>query len=279
VTTATAVPVDNLVRAMFGPAAAELRTQTDEAGDGGVLFGHFAVFNQWTEINSMWEGNFLERIVPGALAATIAERRDQIKILYDHGQDPQLGNKPLGAIRILTEDQTGGYYEVDLLRDAAGGLVSYNRDFIAPAAKAKLLGASFRFRVAEEEWDRSGRSSKYNPDGLDERSITRLDLYEFGPVTFPAYDSATAQMRCGTDRFNDHLLNDPVFVARFIERVGPSVVDQIRASLPPTVEDGTQPPATADGGEEDSTQRRAAYFASATAGFDAHLSRLKEATQ
>ena len=66
-------PTDNLVRALFGPESAELRAQTDGV-DGGTLFGHFAVFDKWTEINSAWEGQFMERIAPGAFADTIAER-------------------------------------------------------------------------------------------------------------------------------------------------------------------------------------------------------------
>lgn len=288
----TAAPVDNLVRAMFGRNAAELRAQTDDGGDGGTLFGHAAVFNQWTEIHSMWEGDFIERIAPGAFADTLADPARDVKVLYDHGQDPQLGNKPLGAIRSLREDRKGLHYEVDLLRGHDGALVPYNRDFIAPAAKAGLLGASFRFKVSGESWDESGDVKDYNPKGLPERTITRIDpLYELGPVTFPAYDSATAAVRsCGTDRFFDSLLNDDRFVARFRERVGPAIAAQIRAGLPPTVEAGptsrtdapteppVTPPVTADGGEEDTHQRRLEVHARSVAGFVAHLERLKETT-
>jgi HK97 family phage prohead protease len=307
-TPSTAAPVDNLVRASFGPASAELRAQTD-GGDGGTLFGHFAVFNQWTEISSMWEGNFVERIAPGALTDTIRTRGDQVKVLYDHGQDPQIGNKPLGAIRSLTEDKKGGYYEVDLLRGADGNLVPYNRDFIAPAARAGLLGASFRFKVTEETWNTSGETSDHNPKGLDERTITGMDLYEFGPVTFPAYEAATAGVRCGTDRFLDSLLNDPRFIARFTERLGAGAVDRILGDLTlvgghgpeltklragtqiiPNVRnttaadgpDDTNPPdedPAAGQSTEDTQQRRLDYFQRKTAGFERSLSRLKEAPQ
>ena len=283
--TSTAAPVDNLVRALFGPESAELRAAAD-GGDGGTLFGHFAVFNQWTEIDSMWEGNFLERLAPGAFAATLADPARQVKVLYDHGHDPQLGNKPLGAIRDIGEDRTGAFYEVDLLRDTSGTLVPYNRDFIVPAARAGLLGASFRFAVTHEDWDMSGDVTDDNPKGLDLRTITGVELFEFGPVTFPAYDAASASVRCGTDRWIDHFLNDPAFVARLRERVGPGVVDQIRTALPPTVDGGpcvaqtatdppqrgapTEPPsadpATTDGGEE--LQRRLDAHAKRTAAYE-----------
>jgi hypothetical protein len=40
------------------------------AANGGMptLVGHFASFNEWTEIRSTVEGHFMERIAPGATA-------------------------------------------------------------------------------------------------------------------------------------------------------------------------------------------------------------------
>jgi len=37
--------------------------------------------------------------------------------------------------------------------------------------------------------------SDYNPDALPERTIHEVELFEFGPVTFPAYAGATAGVR------------------------------------------------------------------------------------
>jgi phage head maturation protease len=65
------------------------------------LTGHFAVFNKWTEINSRFEGNFLERIAPGAMRRTIAENRSSIRALLEHGQDPMVELKPLGVVEEL----------------------------------------------------------------------------------------------------------------------------------------------------------------------------------
>lgn len=225
-------PTDNLVRALLDTEAVHLRADSgdDGEGDGRTLFGHFAVFNRWTEIDSWYEGRFLERMSPGAFLDTFSERRDQIKVLYDHGYDPQLGNKPLGPIRELREDKTGAYYEVPLIQ------TSYNDEFVIPAAQAGLLGASFRFKVTAEEWVEPKRATQSNPDKLRERTITKVDLYEFGPVTFPAYSDATAGVRCGTDDFLDHLMHDPRFMARFIERAGLTVVERVLESVPPTAQ-------------------------------------------
>jgi phage head maturation protease len=66
-------------------------------------------------------------------------------VLFQHGSDPQIGDKPLGPIDQLREDDTGAYYEVPLLE------ASYVRDNVLPGLKAGLYGASFRFRVVREE--------------------------------------------------------------------------------------------------------------------------------
>src|SRR5712671_4212731 len=103
------------------------------ATDGGMptLYGHFAVFNRWTEIDSWMEGHFLERIAPGAFKKTFREQTP--KVLFQHGMDPQVGDKPLGPIESLAEDATGAAYEVRMLDTA------YNRDLI-PGLEAGLYG-------------------------------------------------------------------------------------------------------------------------------------------
>src|SRR4051812_38962522 len=101
-------PRDELVRAVR--ASGELRS-----ADGGMptLYGHFTPFNVWTEIDSWYEGNFLERIVPGAFKKTFREMTP--KVLFQHGGDPQIGDKVLGPPEELREEDVGPYYEVPLL--------------------------------------------------------------------------------------------------------------------------------------------------------------------
>jgi HK97 family phage prohead protease len=273
----TTPPIDNLVRAWIDPEATVVRAKDD--GDGSKMVGHFAVFNSWTRISSAYEGTFLERIAPGAVADTFDTRANQIRVLYDHGADPQIGNKPLGTPTVLREDSKGAYYEVDLFDS------SYVND-LKPAIRAGQLGASFRFKVTSESWETPTEARSDNPDRLEERTITGAELYEFGPVTFPAYADASAGLRSRTDEFLEHFLCDPKFVARFTERAGLKATEHILATLPPTaqVEENTipaleeraddTPTESADGDEDDTTQRRKAYFERSVAGFAAHLSRL-----
>jgi HK97 family phage prohead protease len=231
------VPTDNLVRAAATDGA------TTVSDDGRTLYGHFSMFNNWYEISSTYEGRFLERIAPGAFDDTLARNGDRIKVLYDHGMDPQLGNKPLGTIRSMGEDKNGAYYEVALID------TDYNRNFIIPAAAAGLLGSSFRFRVIDESWNDPRRSTSANPERLPERTITKLEVFEFGPVTFPANPAATAAIRSATDDWHDRLLHDPKFVARFTERVGLLNVERVLESIPKrdaTVADATSATVSAE---------------------------------
>lgn len=136
----------------------------------------------------------MERIAPGAFAQSILSHRDQIKVLFQHGQDPQVGDKPLGPLTALREEAEGLVYEVPLLD------TSYNRD-LKPGLEAGLYGSSFRFSVAAEDFDQRPGRSEHNPDGLPERTVKDLRLFELGPVTFPAYLGATAGVRSMTDAF------------------------------------------------------------------------------
>jgi len=224
------VPTENLLRATMG--GVELRENAEGAP---VLYGHFSMFNQPYEIDSAYEGRFLEMIDPKAFAETIQADKSNMRVLYDHGFDPAIGNKPLGPIEVLQCDAQGAYYEVPLLD------TDYNRNFVLPALRGQLmdgrqvgsvLGASFRFQVQDEQWTYPEARTSSNPEMLPERRITRAKVFEFGPVTFPANPGATAGVRSLTDEFIDKLHHDPKFVARMTERVGATVVERMLAATP-----------------------------------------------
>ena len=182
------LPKDNLFR---GVLPFEFTRSEDKTGDGHLV-GHFAVFNRWAKIDSFFEGTFMERIAPGAFKKTIKERADKIRVLFQHGRDPQIGDKPIGTIESLSEDDQGTAYDVKMF-DAG-----YVRELL-PGLQANQYGASFRMQVLHEELDAEPEPHEDNPEGLPERTIKEIRLYEFGPVTFPAYDEATAGIRSLTD--------------------------------------------------------------------------------
>lgn len=179
-TTKTELHRDDLIRMVNLPTA-EVEFRADQEGSTlGTLEGYAAVFNEDTLIDS-WEGHFVERLAPGAFSKTLKDRGEQVKVLFNHGFDPQIGDKPLGKPRKMEEKVRGLWVEVPL------DDTSYNRDLVASLRSGALDGMSFRFSVVREEIDES--------DDVPVRTLREVKLYEFGPVTFPAYEATTAGVR------------------------------------------------------------------------------------
>jgi len=164
-------PKNNVCRAVtFESHAAD--------GDGFTLEGYGAVFETPTRIDS-WEGKFDEVLARGAFAKTIGERRPVLQ--FDHGRDAATGSVPIGSIEELREDEQGLFVRARLHDNAR---VEPIRQAIASGA---IDGMSFRFRVLREEWDESS--------DVPVRTIREVELYEVGPVVFPAYESTSVGVR------------------------------------------------------------------------------------
>ena len=173
----------------------------------------FAVTNEWTEINSMWEGRFMERNAPGAFRKTIRENRERMRVTFNHGGDPSIGDKVLGPISDLREEEDGSPVAEVPLFDT-----SYNRDLL-PGLEADQYGASYRFQVMREEWVDSPEPSDYNPEGLPERTVKEARVLEFGPVTYPAYAGASAGVRSLTDEYMvGRFVSEPARLRELIEK-------------------------------------------------------------
>lgn len=198
-------PLDNLYRGYFGGGDSpplEFRSEGEGSGTTGVF--RVMVFNQWTRIQSWYEGDFLERVLPGATKRTIKNNLASMRSQFDHGYDPQIGDKPLGPVERAFEDGEGTVFEVPLLD------TSYNRDMILPMLRGQLmdgrsvgsvLGASVRMRVIDERWVDPTEPTDYNPLMLPERSIRELALMEGGPVVWPAYSGTSTGVRGLTDHY------------------------------------------------------------------------------
>jgi HK97 family phage prohead protease len=243
---------DDLVRALY--SRLEVRDAEGE-DDSPRLTGHFAVFDEWTEINSVFEGHFMERIAPGAFKKTMKERANDIKVTFNHGRDV-LGDQVLGPIEVLREDDTGAYYEVRLLNGIP--------ELLLNGLRAGQYGASFRFGVIREEFNREAKPSRHNPAGLPERTLEELRLHEFGPVTFPAYPEATAEMRSLTDSYmlsraleQPDLLSKALARAAALPEVEPSEQEQETAEqdTPLVASRSTQRPVKDYLGKRDATWR------------------------
>lgn len=178
---------DDLIRMVELPAAdLEFRAAETDNGSLGTLAGYAAVFDSPTVIDS-WEGRFTEKFMHGAFRDTLSKDGDKIKVLFNHGLDPSIGDKPLGKPAVMEERKRGLYVEVPL--DGT----SYNKDLVASLRSGALDGMSIRFSVVREDVDDSD-------DAMPVRTVKQARLFEFGPVTFPAYEATTAGVR-GRDAY------------------------------------------------------------------------------
>lgn len=193
--------------------AVEFRA-SGENGDGRTLEGYAAVFDTPTRIDS-WEGTFDEIIAKGAFKRSLNARMPVLQ--FDHGRDARTGSVPIGAIQDIREDDHGLFISARL----------YDNTVVEPIRQAieggSIDGMSFRFRVVRDEWrDNVGKLVK--PDelldllwtpgdrGPLQRTIKEVELFEAGPVVFPAYTATTVGVRSLladlTDSERDALLRD-----------------------------------------------------------------------
>lgn len=164
---------------------------------------------------------------------------------FDHGSHPLIGSIPLGRISSIGEDGHGLAVRARL---SDNWLVEPVRDAIRDGA---ITGMSFRFRVLGEKWEKV--------DDVDHRTITEVELYEVGPVVFPAYESTSVGVR---SRDALTALTDPEVrseIARILAS-GTDVsslapVDGPGSPHPPTLVDG---PGSPHPSTRSKSQRRAA---------------------
>lgn len=152
--------------------------QAERSDDGLTLEGYAAVFGEWTEIYDR-QGAFMERIMPGAFKRTLGMRMPILQ--FDHGTHPLIGSIPLGRFTQLREDARGLFVRARL---SDNWLVQPVRDAIRDGG---VTGMSFKFRIVADQWE--------SIDGVDHRSITEVELYEAGPVVWPAYEATSVGVR------------------------------------------------------------------------------------
>ena len=158
----------------------ECRIEQRENGNR-VAVGYGAVFHRADDAGTeyeLWDGA-VERIDPGAFSEAL-ERPDDVRGLFNHDSDHLLGRMSAGTLRLAT-DARGLRYEIDLPDTQMG------RDVATSIERGDLTGSSFAFVPSETAWSRDG--------DREVRTIKSVRLYDVGPVTFPAYGSASTSLR------------------------------------------------------------------------------------
>ena len=152
-------------------------------GQPSKIVGYAAVFYRSGEPGTQYElytGHF-ERIQPGSFSRAI-EDQDDVRGLYNHEPSAILGRTVSNTLR-LSEDEIGLRYEIDVPDTQIG------RDVVTSIDRGDVTGSSFAFSISEG-------GSQVRKDGkVTVREITGVDLYDVGPVSFPAYDATTTGLR------------------------------------------------------------------------------------
>ncbi|QDK32679.1 HK97 family phage prohead protease [Sphingomonas sp. IC081] len=159
----------------FALTGIEVRAKTDEIE--GRATGYAAVFNS----DSHDLGGFIERIAPGAFAASIRAAgagETNIYALWAHRDDSPLGSTGSGKL-VLREDAHGLAFEMDTTRMTPAQL---------DALRDGDLRMSFGFRVLEQQW-------REDDAGRVERTLIDVELFEISFVISPAYPSTEAALR------------------------------------------------------------------------------------
>lgn len=152
-------------------------------GDGSMrIVGYAAKFYREADPGTqyeLWRGA-VERIMPGAFDDAVAG--DDVRALFNHDSSQILGRTKSGTLK-LSVDDVGLRYEVEPAD------TSVYRDVQTFLQRGDVDGSSFQFSIPAdgERWSRQ--------DGLEIREITKVKLFDVGPVTFPAYSAATSGVR------------------------------------------------------------------------------------
>jgi HK97 family phage prohead protease len=156
---------------------------TRSAAGGTRAVGYAAVFYRAGDPGSEYllRPGFVERIDRRAFSRAISERQD-VRGLFNHDGNLLLGRTSSGTMKLIV-DQVGLRYEINLSQKSR--LAADVADMLA---RGDCSGSSFSFvcRHGGEEWKRDGQ--------LGVRTLIDVDLFDVGPVTFPAYDGTTSTL-------------------------------------------------------------------------------------
>ena len=152
----------------------ELRAADDE-GDAPTISGYGAVYHS----ASLDLGGFREVIDPSAFERTL-KGRGEVRSFFNHDPSKPLASLKAGNLTLKSDDR-GLFYEIKPPK------TTYAAD-VVEAVRAKLVrGSSFSFLTRTDSW--------HEEKGIQVRTLLDVDLLEVGPVTVPAYEKTTSQVR------------------------------------------------------------------------------------
>lgn len=164
-----------------------LRAETEATATRSKIVGYTALYGVDTVIRTWWD-SFIERIEKGAFTRALTEKQD-VRALRNHDPDNLLARTASGTL-LLREDDTGLWVEIDPVDNVIGN------DTVESVRRGDLSGMSFAFMVTRQEWIFAKEDGE-----KDIRIIKDVDLFDVGPVTYPAYDTTTAELNAASENY------------------------------------------------------------------------------
>ena len=150
--------------------------------DGNGMEGLGIITNSRTLLFTDNQGRSIyEEIAPSAVADYDLTKGDIISA-FNHNFEKILGRTSANTLAV-TKDANGMRYSIPSLPNT-----SYGNDLKEQLSRGDVKGSSFFFTIAEESWT--------EVEGGMLRTINQFEeIYEVGPVVFPAYLDTTAAKR------------------------------------------------------------------------------------
>ncbi len=126
-------------------------------------------------------GVFREKLAPGVFKRSLAGDID-VRSFFNHNPDHVLGRQSAKTLEV-SESDDGLSFRAEM------PATSWADDLMVSIGRRDVSGVSFQFQVVEggDEWKEK--------DGETTRIVRDADLFEIGPVTFPAYPDSDVSLR------------------------------------------------------------------------------------
>jgi HK97 family phage prohead protease len=172
----------------LGPGGLEARgyTRAVDAGDTDDILTISGVGSPYGQVARIegWFEEWDELVAPGAWRSAISRPDVDIVSSYNHNLDFLIARTP-DTLTLTDPDEEGLLYQAIVNPDDPNAVGIHAR-----VARRDVTGSSVWFRVEKDMWE---EPSEDNDLEVPLRTILRADLYEVGPVVFPAFPTTTAE--------------------------------------------------------------------------------------